>query len=315
VLVEPGNHPLLTLTSELNVHLYLLQGLPEDEFSSADVLVGEKCLNLVEVKLSGEVAGDGGDDVAHGEAARVELLEDFLPVTLQVPPSRKSTCRIGGNGGQHSLHILPSNLGLVEGHVQVLLNGENIPRLPKGPQQVASLGGHIGAGVPIPAPLPLLGTSLSHPHTVNQLLQIRRHTFLPCHLTFEELLRLLDCLRMAGIQHRRQDLLPQQLPDMGALVFPSQLCVDVQRDRDQHPVDALPARAFCEDVRPGVEVVKDGLPNPETFLVLLEGGRHLEGHSMVQLACQAEGKGIVQQLCPVSCTQHLVFFPQLGDQS
>ena len=119
-MVEPPDHSLLTLTSELNVHLfqcwgyfqkicslfsrnhqcycqerklnlYLLQGLPEDKFSSADVLVGEKCPNLVEVKLSGEVAGDGGDDVAHGEAAGVELLEDLLPVTLQMAPSRKST--------------------------------------------------------------------------------------------------------------------------------------------------------------------------------------------------------------------------------
>ena len=121
-MVEPPDHSLLTLTSELNVHLfqcwgyfqerkyviffsrnhqcycqekklnlYLLQGLPEDKFSSADVLVGEKCPNLVEVKLSGEVAGDGGDDVAHGEAAGVELLEDLLPVTLKMAPSRKST--------------------------------------------------------------------------------------------------------------------------------------------------------------------------------------------------------------------------------
>ena len=76
------------------MNLYLLQGLPEDKFSSADVLVGKKCPNLVEVKLSGEVAGDGGDDVAHGEAPRVELLEDLFPVTLQVAPSRKSTCRV-----------------------------------------------------------------------------------------------------------------------------------------------------------------------------------------------------------------------------
>lgn len=116
-MVEPPDHSLLTLTSELNVHLYLLQGLPEDKFSSADVLVGKKCPNLVEVKLSGEVAGDGGDDVAHGEAAGVELLEDLLPVTLQMTPSRKSTCRIGSNGSQHGLHILPSHLRLVEGHV------------------------------------------------------------------------------------------------------------------------------------------------------------------------------------------------------
>ena len=85
---------------------------------------------------------------------------------------------------------------------------------------------------------------------------------------------------------------------MAALVLPPELCVNVRRDLDQHPVDALPARPFCEDVRPGVEVVKDGLPNPETFLVLLEGGRHLKGHVMVQLACQAEGEGIVQKLGP-----------------
>ena len=42
--------------------------------------------------LGGEVGGDGGDDVAHGEAAGVELVEDLLPVTLQVPPRWKSTC-------------------------------------------------------------------------------------------------------------------------------------------------------------------------------------------------------------------------------
>ena len=76
------------------MNLYLLQGLPQDEFSSADVLVGEECLNLVEVELSGEVGGDGGDDVAHGETPRVELLEDLLPVALQVAPGRKSTCKV-----------------------------------------------------------------------------------------------------------------------------------------------------------------------------------------------------------------------------
>ena len=90
---------------------------------------------------------------------------------------------------------------------------------------------------------------------------------------------------------------------MASLVLPPELCVDLRRDLDQHPVDALPARAFSEDVRPGVEVVKDGLPNPETFLVLPEAGRHLEGHTMVQLAGQAEGEGIVQQLCSVMCSK------------
>jgi len=93
-MIKPGNDSLLTLTSELNVHLYLFQGLPEDQFASPNVLVRKKCANLVEVKLGGEVGGDGGDDVAHGEAAGVELVEDLLPVALQVAPRRKSTCRI-----------------------------------------------------------------------------------------------------------------------------------------------------------------------------------------------------------------------------
>ena len=37
------------------------------------------------------MAGDGGDDVAHGEAAGVELVKDLLPVALQVPPGGKLT--------------------------------------------------------------------------------------------------------------------------------------------------------------------------------------------------------------------------------
>ena len=109
MVVKPGLNSLLTLTSELNVHLfqksaifrgfreiklnnlYLLQGLLDDKFSSPDVLVGKKCPNLVEVELGGEVGGDGGDDVAHGEAAGVELVKDLLPVALQVPPGGKLT--------------------------------------------------------------------------------------------------------------------------------------------------------------------------------------------------------------------------------
>ena len=108
-MVKPGIHSLLTLTSELNVHLfqksaifrgfreikvnlYLLQGLLDDKFSSPDVLVGKKCPNLVEVELCGEVGCNGGDDVSHGETPRVELLKDLLPVALQVAPCRKSTC-------------------------------------------------------------------------------------------------------------------------------------------------------------------------------------------------------------------------------
>ena len=112
MLVKPGIDSLLTLTSELNVHLfqksaifrgfreiklnnlYLLQGLLDDKFSSPDVLVGKKCPNLVEVELGGEVAGDGGDDVAHGEAPGVELVEDLLPVTLEVTPGRKTTYNV-----------------------------------------------------------------------------------------------------------------------------------------------------------------------------------------------------------------------------
>ena len=74
------------------MNLYLLQGLLDDKFSSPDVLVGKKCPNLVEVELGGEVGGDGGDDVAHGEAPRVELLKDLLPVALQVAPCWKLTC-------------------------------------------------------------------------------------------------------------------------------------------------------------------------------------------------------------------------------
>lgn len=93
-MVQPGNHPFLALAAELNVHLYLFQGLSEDKFSSANVLVGEKVANLFHIKLGGEVAGDGGDDVAHGEAAGVELVKDLLPVALQVPPGGKLTCRI-----------------------------------------------------------------------------------------------------------------------------------------------------------------------------------------------------------------------------
>ena len=76
------------------MNLYLFQGLSEDKFSSANVLVGEKVANLFHIKLGGEVAGDGGDDVAHGEAARVELVEDLLPVTLQVTPGRKTTYNV-----------------------------------------------------------------------------------------------------------------------------------------------------------------------------------------------------------------------------
>ena len=49
-------------------------------------------LNIFFHYLGGEVGGDGGDDVAHGEAAGVELVEDLLPVALQVAPRRKSTC-------------------------------------------------------------------------------------------------------------------------------------------------------------------------------------------------------------------------------
>ena len=55
---------------EREFHLYLLQGLPENEFSSADVLVGEEVSNLVEVELGGEVAGHRGDDVPHREAGK-----------------------------------------------------------------------------------------------------------------------------------------------------------------------------------------------------------------------------------------------------
>ena len=80
---------------EIKLNLYLLQGLLNDKFSSSDVLVGIKCPNLVEVELCGEecgeVGGDGGDDVAHGEAAGVELVKDLLPVALQVPPGGKLT--------------------------------------------------------------------------------------------------------------------------------------------------------------------------------------------------------------------------------
>lgn len=36
------------------LNLYLLQGLPEDQFASANVLVRKKCPNLVEVELGGE---------------------------------------------------------------------------------------------------------------------------------------------------------------------------------------------------------------------------------------------------------------------
>ena len=92
------------------MNLYLFQGLPEDQFACANVLVRKKCPNLIQVELGGEVffkqffspflsfylggevGGDGGDDVAHGEAAGVELVKDLLPVALQVAPCRKSTC-------------------------------------------------------------------------------------------------------------------------------------------------------------------------------------------------------------------------------
>ena len=95
---------------QLQLNLYLFQSLPEHEFASADVLVGEEIANLVEVELGGEVAGHRGDDVPHREAgkvhidkvfkyqiehnesiesgqneiqpARVELVEDCLPVAL-----------------------------------------------------------------------------------------------------------------------------------------------------------------------------------------------------------------------------------------
>ena len=78
------------------MNLYLFQGLSEDKFSSANVLVGEKVANLFHIKLGGEVAGDGGDDVAHGEAAGVELVKDLLPVALQVPPGGKLTWKDEG---------------------------------------------------------------------------------------------------------------------------------------------------------------------------------------------------------------------------
>jgi len=139
MLVEPGHDSCLTVAAELNVHLYLFQSLPEHEFASADILVGEEVTNLVEVELGGEVAGHRGDDVPHREAARVELVEDGLPVALKVAPGWKTTCRIGGNGRQHCLYILTPNLGLVEGHVEVLLDHEDVSRLPESSQQVASL--------------------------------------------------------------------------------------------------------------------------------------------------------------------------------
>ena len=93
----------------MQLNLYLFQSLPEHEFASADVLVGEEVSNLVQVELGGEVAGHRGDDVPHREAgkeyfdkvikyqaqqkyiqsgqneilpARVELIEDGLPVAL-----------------------------------------------------------------------------------------------------------------------------------------------------------------------------------------------------------------------------------------
>ena len=94
----------------MELNLYLFQSLPEHEFASADVLVGEEIANLAEVELGGEVAGHRGDDVPHREAgkvhidkvfkyqiehnesiesgqneiqpARVELIEDGLPVAL-----------------------------------------------------------------------------------------------------------------------------------------------------------------------------------------------------------------------------------------
>ena len=92
MLVEPGHDSCLTVAAELNVHLliehkvlkfelqlnlYLFQSLPEHEFASADILVGEEITNLVEVELGGEVAGHRGDDVPHREAGKVHIDKVF----------------------------------------------------------------------------------------------------------------------------------------------------------------------------------------------------------------------------------------------
>lgn len=59
----------------------MFQSLPEHEFASADILVGEEIANLAEVELGGEVAGHRGDDVPHREAGK--------ELSVQIPSTTK----------------------------------------------------------------------------------------------------------------------------------------------------------------------------------------------------------------------------------
>ena len=81
------------------------------------------------VKVVGKVRSRRLDDRAHNEGARAELVQEVLPVDLNVAPCQLRARGIARHTGQHGRHVLRTDLIPVQSSVQIPARTEKIVSL------------------------------------------------------------------------------------------------------------------------------------------------------------------------------------------